>query len=327
MNAIDIVMTLRADLTPFLAGRRLVSPSVGPDGVAVMFVADDEAPESMYRWIIDKENLWQASRLERPRSVDILRYDGVAAAWSQLHDLELAWPLIQPLPGDCLLVVGARSGLLPDDSLEDNAWVYDARGRAIRQFTVGDGIRHLQTDLSGTVWVGYSDGSEYRDQSTPGLIALDDHGRPMWQFTPPDGMAPMSGCDALNVTDRNVWTNYYYAPACPVVHIGDEFRTQGWNTDQHVNPSCLAVDRDRVLLWGGYGRGRALNHGVIVSVEQNERNGIATSIPFQLLLPGDAQLDERACFRVRAIGRGPILNVSLECCWYQTDLREINWPE
>src|SRR5690349_20924779 len=65
------------------------------------------------------------------------------------------------LPGGEFLVVQARTERRPFEPVPDNAQVFDATGRTLRTFALGDGIQHLAVDEPGTIWVGYFDEGIY----------------------------------------------------------------------------------------------------------------------------------------------------------------------
>lgn len=149
----------------------------------------------------------------------------------QINDLKLAHPFVQPLPGDKVLVVGARSGWRPEGA-DRNAVIYDAEGRTVAEDVLGDGIEHVLTTTAGDIWVGYFDEGIFgnygwglrgpRPVGSCGLIRFSSALQPAWHF-PPKGATSISDCYALNVTDDEVWTCYY--TGFPVVRIRDGLLT------------------------------------------------------------------------------------------------------
>ena len=106
----------------------------------------------------------QPGRARFPRSrasaaiqATVLAHDGRTLSRVSLHDLALAHPHLQPLPGDEILLVGARCKRLADGTAEHNAHIYGSDGLLRRTATFGDGIANVQATTSGDIWVSYFD--------------------------------------------------------------------------------------------------------------------------------------------------------------------------
>jgi len=74
-----------------------------------------------------------------------------------LFGLTATFPKIEILPGGEILVVASRCFRNPDGGHEMNAKVYGPDGKQNREFLLGDGINHIQTDAEGRICVGYFD--------------------------------------------------------------------------------------------------------------------------------------------------------------------------
>jgi hypothetical protein len=217
---------------------------------------------------------------------------------TQISDLNLAYPFVQPLPGDRVLVVGARSAWRPV-AADRNAVIYDAEGRAVAEDVLGDGIEHVLTTTAGDIWVGYSDEGVFgnygwgspgpRPVGSCGLIRFSSALQPAWRF-PPEGVTSISDCYALNVTDDEVWTCYY--AGFPVVRVRDGLLTAWENEVQ--GPRALAVAGTRVALYGGYGDEQRLAVGVL------DGDRFVVTRTYRLEFPGGSEIPPRTA----VFGRG-----------------------
>ena len=297
-------------------GDVLVTASVGPDNTAVIL------------WSAPAAEVTLRSRTERPgwasfpdstppvsTSACLMVMDATGVAASvQLADLPVAHPLVQPLPDDKYLVVGARCRWRPEGP-DRNAVIYDRTGIILRRATFGDGIKHVLTTPSGMTWVGYSDEGVYGNYGwrrpgpapigTAGIIRFDSDLRPNWQFSPPDGTTWISDCYALNVTAETAWSTYY--TDFPVVRITDSVVTS-W-PGPGTSARTLIVADSRCALIDGTERPRILvgdlNHGHfhrhLLSLPQGRR------------IPRNA----------RFIARGPDLHVITDTTWYRLTLDDV----
>jgi hypothetical protein len=140
------------------------------------------------------------SKAETHYPVTFLRLeDGELLQRSNLSEVELAFPSVQPLPNDEILVVGPRCHYRNGDP-EKNAVVFDADGKILRRFVLGDGIQNVQTTTDGLIWVSYFDEGVFgnygweRPMGAPGLICFGPGGEILWEFAPPPGFDSI--CDS-----------------------------------------------------------------------------------------------------------------------------------
>jgi hypothetical protein len=119
---LDIPLQLVHDFNELAAGRRILAPTVGPGGEAMLLLA--RQPDARVLAGRDKDG-FADTRTHRPVGVEIVipRVRRVP-----LNGLSVAHPLLQPMPDEQLLVVGARCSLDEDGVPEQNAQVYDAAG-------------------------------------------------------------------------------------------------------------------------------------------------------------------------------------------------------
>ena len=89
---------------------------------------------------------------------------------THLFGLNATFPKIEVLPGGEILVVASRCFRKSDGTHEMNAKVYGADGKQNREFLLGDGINHVQTDAEGRIWVGYFDEAMRNELGAGGLV-------------------------------------------------------------------------------------------------------------------------------------------------------------
>ena len=105
----DVPLTLTADLSESLVGKQPLSVSIDPRGEAVLLVVGEADAPGVLGY--DEQPGWATfpySQTPEPTSATVLIHDGRSARHVPLHDLTLAHPHVQLLPGGEVLVVGAR---------------------------------------------------------------------------------------------------------------------------------------------------------------------------------------------------------------------------
>ncbi len=318
----NVRLRLKAHLSDTIEHKRWVRPSVGPTGEAVMLVVDQ--PD--FPIVIGHEEspagaLFPRTRMQRPVTGMVLVHHGDRVRRVTLHDLDLAYPMGQPLPNGEILVVGARCRRFPDGTAEHNARVYGAGGALKREMVLGDGINEVQTTASGDIWVSYSDegifgnygwgsGEDSTPIGTSGLARFDAWGAKHWEYEPPEGFDHMDDCYALNVGDEAAWA-YYYTDF-PLVRIDFDGQVRAWNT-AIGGARAFAVDGRRVLLFGGYRPDRER-----CALGELGDTALEKLAECRLILPSGEPLQEG-----HVVGRGPILHVFAGTSWYQVDIRRL----
>jgi hypothetical protein len=175
-----------------------------------------------------------------------------------IEDLDLAFPIVQPMPGGGLLAVASRCRLREDGMAERTASVYGPYGFLERNGTVGDGIEDVQVSPRGRIVVSYfgegvSGANGWSPETTPplgqaGLVEFSAMLTPMWHYAPPRGMAPIADCYAMNVVGESIWA--CYAADFPIVCVDEQLGVITWQNDLR-GASGLLVSASRVGLVGG----------------------------------------------------------------------------
>lgn len=306
---------------PLLAGTALnhhvsLEPPAGADQLLSVSVGPGLEPYALWSTALGRQRLLARSvQSEHAAFQDsVTPTPAVATVHSpdtriltRIPDLNLAHPLIQPLPDDETLLVARRASWRPGGA-DNNAIVVDASGARLRDATLGDGINSVQTTPSGEVWVAYADQGIWGNfgWGSPGPapigrsgIARFDSGLTLrWEYPADvdDMWGDIADCYALNVTDETAWAYYY--TEFPIVRI-DGDALAGWST-QVSGATALAVDDQRVLLAGGYGAERdLLVEGRLADSELEILRASRLTLPDGDELPANASL----------IGRGPDLTV------------------
>ena len=148
------------------------------------------------------------------------------------------------------LTYEARS--LPDDR---NLKIYDNEFRETHSVRAGDGIKEVQTDSAGAIWVSYFDegvfgGSEI---ASSGVVRFDAAGAVQFRYSElaqRHNLPLIDDCYAMNLVNGATWI-YYYS-AFPLVKIENDDVAAIWK-DVGVNGArAFAVAEDEALFAGSY---------------------------------------------------------------------------
>ncbi|MFD7203759.1 hypothetical protein [Streptomyces sp. NPDC059893] len=305
------------------AGEKQVAASVGPDGQVIALWSK---PRDLPGLSATTTNAGGATFPEPRATQAVDTHVSVHAphrtASVELPGLKLAHVTVQPLPGDRVLVVGARARWRPEGA-DRNAIVYDADGHVVAEATLGDGVSHVFATHTGDIWVGYFDEGVYGNlgwgnPGTPapigeyGLIRFSSDLETQWRF-PSHTSEPwgaISDCYALNIDGDTAWACYY--TDFPIVRVRDDVVTSWRNSV--AGATALAVKDARVALLGGYGP-----HHDRLSVGTLDSEDLRVTDEYRIVLPDGSPLPKRA----QVIGRGPDLHVLSGDDWYRLGLEDI----
>lgn len=299
---------------------RLVTASVGPDNeVYALWSSPSGAAQLASQTIQTGWATFPDPRTSEPVAAVVTANADGPRIVARMSNLELAHPMIQPLPDQRVLLVGPRAAWRPEGP-DRNAIVIDSEGRKILETTLGDGIETVQTSLSGEVWVGYFDEGVYGNYgwNGPGPAPIGKAGiarfgadlNLQWEFPShvDNPWGSVDDCYALNVCGDIAWACYY--SDFPVVRI-DQGRVTGWHNTVRGARALTVDDHDNVRLAGGYGPERdrltdgRLSDGELSVVRER-----------RLTLPDGNELPLEAAIT----GRGPELFVTVGNDCYRTTL-------
>ncbi len=311
----QVELTFVADFAPHLNGREIVSVGVGPENEVLLLATTSTAKEkALGRYVQMGRASFPMSKIAPYRS-DILQFAPDFQGEISI-EVEEAHPFVQPLPNGEVLVVAARC-LNRDGNPELNAAVYDWQGKLTRRFVMGDGLEHVAVARDGSIWAGYSDEgvfsnfgwsatSKNKQQQPPGasgIVRFDAHGHIVWQFD----WSPMADCYTLNVARDAVWSCPY--TNFPVVRITPNGKSRLWH-NEISGARGLAIDNDRVLLFGGY-----QGNGTRCAIQQLGDAQMKNLREIEIVSPLEVNLS-----RAQVHNRGSILHFIVGTSWLQFDL-------
>ena len=303
-----VEVALHATLVPAGLDDKLVAASVGPDGEAIVLWSAADGAEAM------------RSRTGRPVGARVITYYPLPGHEVVIRDLGIAFPEVQPLPGDRTLIVGARCRWYSKGP-ERNAIVVDADGLPVAEGTLGDGIQEVLTTPSGLIWVGYFDegvlgnygwGGPGPDPiGSPGIVRFTPDLRVDWRYPYNAEGGSIIDAYALNVSGETAWSSYY--TDFPIVRIKSGSITTWRGGVRGVQ--ALIIGEGRCALIGGYGadQSRILIGFLTAEGFVPESTGVLT-------LPGGAELG-----RCRIVGRGAELHVFVGNRWFKTTIADLPW--
>src|SRR6266568_4616034 len=135
-----VELVLHATLSPVGARDALAAVSVGPDGEAIALWTSPGNAELMNGRVASRVLAnFPDPRTGGPVVAYVRSYVPLPGYEVAITDLEVGFPMLQPLPGDRTLIVGDRCRWSADGS-EPNAAVFDADGRRVADGILGDGI-------------------------------------------------------------------------------------------------------------------------------------------------------------------------------------------
>jgi hypothetical protein len=307
----------RADLSAVIGENKIIASSIAANGEAVLLTVAPEFEKAAFGREERKGFVIFPFSKAKPRyPATFIRFDGREILQkTELSDVDIAFPSVQPLPDGEVLLVGARCHYRDGDP-EKNAVVFGENGKVLRRFVLGDGINSIQTTEEGMIWVSYFDEGVFgnfgwnQPMGASGLICFDSTGHVLWEFKPPAGFDTICDCYALNVAKNAVWACYY--TDFPLVKINSDKQMQGWKNEVG-GVSVLAVDGDRALLWGGYGG----KHSRCV-VQNIGTDSLTQPREIKIELPAGINLTGAT-----VMGRDSILHAFIGNSWFTFDSEHI----
>jgi hypothetical protein len=138
-----------------------------------------------------------------------------------------AAPLVEPLPGDRLLVCSTSGWAGTNGEPEPNAAVYDLGSeQRVATFSVGHGVSQLASTEGGEFYVGYGEEGIARASVEPewpgaeGLLRFRQDGQISYRYQSSGVVPAIEDCCALNVSDAGAFV-YSYGSHC-LVRLGEQ---------------------------------------------------------------------------------------------------------
>jgi len=232
---------LRADLSEVVGDHKIIASSVGPNGEACLLLVSPKFEKAPFEREARKGfAIFPFSKRVNHYPATFVRFNGHVLQRTELSEVDIAFPSVQPLPNGEILLVGARCHYRQGNP-EENAAVFNRTGEIVRRFVLGDEINSVQTTSPGSVWVSYFDEGVFgnygwdKPMGAAGLVCFEATGRVVWEFEPPVGVDAIADCYALNVAADSVWACYY--TEFPVVKVDSEWRVRAWRS---THRECLS---------------------------------------------------------------------------------------
>lgn len=246
----------------------------------------------------------------------------------ELRGVTPCFPTVHRLPGDELLVLGARASYGGGDP-EHNAVIYGADGKAARSACLGDGISHSSVTAAGAIWVGYFDEGVFGNLGWGGGGSSHPIGAPGWnrfapslQLTwshPEPEEGEIADCYALTTTGEECLVCPY--TDWPILRVSGSGRFERFPATRISGASeapcgahALLAFGPQLALIGGYSDARdRITAGTIT------HKGLQWSeVPGQLFLEGQPWNARSPLW-----GRDGVLHTVFEGTWYSVDVGHI----
>lgn len=275
MPEVDLVFTLSGMLEPPSNDSELVSVGVDCDNEPI--------------------SLWKIPGGHIASLGAVGSFGAPGPSFVPLESMSARYPMIQRMPNNRLLICDART-----KQHRSNAWIFSADGVFELEGHVGDGIEHVLTTSSGSIWVGYFDQGIYNNGAhSSGIVRFDQTLTPDWRYPPSE----IRGCYTLNVHGETAMSCYY--TDFPIARIAGGV-VSTWSGAPRGSVGLLQSG-DAVLLFGGYQRDRVARLRLSAGGQAKEVGvGQVVGLP-------EGQILGRVC-------RGTEAHVFIGHAWYRASM-------
>lgn len=304
----------KLDLNPYLDGAEIVATSIAYDGSLLVATVAADKTNLVFGLVENSFARFPKSWSDVPYSISVLRFSNELVDRILISNTQVTYPRVQAFPGGSILLVGIRSRNYPDGP-ERNAAIYNADGELERRFCVGDGIEDVQISEHGDIWISYFDEGVFGNfgwdepMGSTGLNCFNRSGEITWQFDAPEEVGAIADCYAMNVHGDDVWLCYY--TDFPIVRVDKKRTVHAWSNEV-AGARAIAVDGNRVLLFGGYGedRNRCIIQSLSTSGKAMNQTECTLKAPFDI---GASTV----------LARGANLHAVHQGTWYQLSLSDL----
>lgn len=309
-------------LKEILCKRKVVGATVAYDGSLILLAVEQKDVKVPFP--IFEQPGWASFPETKSRDAYkawLLRIDDSVRQDVEVAVLDNAFPYVDGFPDGSFIVASARCRY-DGHSGELNASIYDQNGAPQKQMCLGDGINDVAVSSASLIWTSYFDEGVFGNfgwgggNSPPpigahGLVCFDREGSQVWQYPNLEEGVEYSidDCYAMTIANDEVWLCFY--SDFPLAHIDSRKQIKYWN-NQIAGASTIAIDADKVLLYGGYSEDKTR-----ICVQQCSEDGQIRSV-----FEGKLQLPEADKF-MSVKGRCGALHVITDDCWHKLSISDI----
>lgn len=304
----------KLDLNPYLDGEEIVATSIAYDGSLLVATVAADKSGLVFGKVENSFATFPKSCSDEQYGISVLRFSSELVDRVLISNTQVSYPKLQVFPGGSILLVGSRCRNIPEGP-ELNAAVYNAEGDLEKSFCAGDGIEDVQISEHGDIWISYFDEGIFGNYGwnepigSFGLNCFNRSGDLTWRFTAPEKLDAIADCYAMNVHKDDVWLCYY--TDFPIVRVDKNRAIHAWSNEVS-GARAIAVDGNRVLLFGGYGedKKRCIIQSLSTSGKAVNRTEYTIKAPFDISATA-------------VMARGADLNAIHEGTWYQLSMGNI----
>lgn len=217
---------------------------------------------------------------------------------------------VQFLTNNRILLVCCRSRYVNKNKFDKNGRIYSDSGIYQQSILLGDGIQSVRVSNKGKIWTSYFDEGVFGNYgwNTPiganGLIAWNENGDKLYEFSPTGNLGEICDCYAINVETEYITWCYYYTEF-PLVKINKESIDEYWNIPISGS-NCFAIYRNFALFRGGYGEP---DRFYLIKLDRNHQASIE-----KIIQPANIDTIDRVCSRgdtIFCLSNGKVYSISV----------------
>ncbi len=313
-----LAMALQQEVPPPVEGDVALSFSLSPAGEAVILWAS-ALDAARLRGRDPRKGGGSPRRILASPAVVRVTIDVAGSPQARrvrsLPDVRPCFPSAHAMPGDALLLVGARAAYR-SGAPEHNAHLYGADDRLVRAACVGDGVQNVATTASGAIWIGYFDEGVFGNYGwgepgidpvgAPGLNRFDEALALVWSHPRPGEIVD---CYALTITGEDCAICPYVD--WPIQRISLQGRAESWRNTAATGARALVCSGPAAALVGGYSDER---HRVIAGALAGEQFRPAAATGLLTLEEEPTPIATSLC------GRDGVLHAFGAGGWYTLEL-------
>jgi len=209
----------------------LIARSVANEGSLLFLFVERAAERAVAETFQLDIGTFPRTKMDVPKRFCLIRAALGSTEIIELPELDVTFPQVDIVADGRVLLVGARCSFRAEGDYDLNGIVIDPLSGRSTRMLLGDGIRGVQVDDLGRIWVSYFDEGIFGNfgwgdpGSAPvglaGLVCFSDSGEKIWEY-PYQTHDPISDCYALNVSGSQAAIFFY--TDFPVCRISSDFK-------------------------------------------------------------------------------------------------------